>query len=314
MTAIPIVYHDKPYLELGQRILATGNDRGDRTGTGTRSLFGQQLRFDLSSGFPLLTTKQVFFKTLTRELLWFLTGSTNIRPLVLQKVNIWNEWPYVLYRNQLGLPPKSEISSEEWDAGLKMFVQKIADDEEFANQHGDLGPLYGSQWRKWTGREFTVDQIAALIRGLKENPDGRDHLVSAWNPEEHQWLRRNSLPPCHVLFQCYVANGRLSLHLYQRSCDMFLGVPFNIASYALLTHMLAHVTGLLPGDFVWTGGDVHIYNNHFDQMREQLTRQLLPSPQLQIVGNVADIDSFTIENFELVGYKHQGKISGTIAV
>ena len=314
MTVIPVVYHDKPYLELAQRILDTGNDRDDRTGTGTRSLFGQQMRFDLSYAFPLFTTKQVFFKTVARELLWFLTGSTNIRPLVLQKVGIWNEWPYVLYRRELGLAPKSEISAEEWATGLEDFVQKIADDEDFAEQHGDLGPLYGSQWRKWTGREFTIDQVATLVHGLRENPEGRDHIVSAWNPEEHAWLRRNSLPPCHVLFQCYVAKGRLSLHLYQRSCDMFLGVPFNIASYALLTHMLAHVSGLLPGEFVWTGGDVHIYNNHFDQMRMQLARTPLPSPQVRIVGDLPDIDSFTIDNFELTGYEHLGKIPAPIAV
>ncbi len=330
MTVPLVVYHDKPYLELARRILDTGNDRGDRTGTGTRSLFGQQMRFDLSYAYPLLTTKQTAFRLIAEELLWFLRGETNIRSLVLKNVPIWNEWPYKAYLKKQGLQVPSS-DTEEWKAGISDFIMKIVEDESFAEDHGDLGPVYGSQWRKWSagsnldsendsmwskwnGLEFQIDQIAKLVYGLKNKPESRDHIVSAWNPKEHQWLRENSLPPCHVLFQCYVANGRLSLHLYQRSCDYFLGVPFNIASYALLTHMLAHVTGLQPGELVWTGGDVHIYNNHFDQISLQLTRDPLPSPQMSIVGAAPDIYSFTMDNFELIDYEHLGAIKGDIAV
>lgn len=314
MTVLPVIYHDKTYLELAQRILNTGNDRGDRTGTGTRSLFGQQLRFDLSEGFPLLTTKQTAFRIIMEELFWFLRGETNIRSLVLANVHIWDEWPYKAYlkKQSLNVPP---ITSEEWSRGLQKFIDQIAEDEEFANLHGDLGPVYGSQWRAWrTSDGGRIDQIAVLIDQLKNNPESRSHVVTAWNPAEYDWLRRNSLPPCHIQWQCYVANGKLSLHLYQRSCDYFLGVPFNIASYSALCIMIAHVTGLTPGELVWTGGDVHIYNNHFDQIYEQLGREILPSPKLTIIGDVADIDKFTLSDFELVGYRHQGKIVAPIAV
>ena len=271
------------------------------------------MRFDLSYAYPLLTTKQTAFRLIAEELLWFLRGETNIRSLVLKNVPIWNEWPYKAYLKKQGLQVPSS-DTEEWKAGISDFIMKIVEDESFAEDHGDLGPVYGSQWCKWSGREFEIDQIAKLIKSLKDKPESRDHIVTAWNPDEHDWLRENSLPPCHVLFQCYVANGRLSLHLYQRSCDYFLGVPFNIASYALLTHMLAHVTGLQPGEFVWTGGDVHIYNNHFDQMKQQLAREPLPSPQMRIIGDVLDIDSFSLDNFELIGYEHLGFIKAPIAV
>ncbi len=314
MTVLPIVYHDKPYLELAERIFSTGVDRGDRSGTGTRSLFGQQMRFDLSYAFPLLTTKQTAFRLIAEELLWFVRGETNIRSLVLKNVHIWDEWPYKLYlkKKKLPVPP---TDSPEWKSGLSEFIVRIRDDEGFAEKYGDLGPVYGSQWRKWkVDRKKSIDQVALLISQLKNNPESRSHIVTAWNPAEYDWLRQNTLPPCHIQWQCYVAHGRLSLHLYQRSCDFFLGVPFNIASYAMLTHMLAHVTRLLPGELVWTGGDVHIYNNHVDQIKLQLSRETLPSPQLRIIGDVTDIDSFTMDNFELVGYKHQGKIGAPIAV
>jgi thymidylate synthase len=307
-------YHDEAYLDLARRILSDGTDRGDRTGTGTRSLFGQQLRFDLSRGYPLLTTKQVFFKTLIKELLWFLTGSTNIRPLVLQNVHIWNEWPYQKYRRHCGLQPKNQVSQEEWDTGLAEFVETIRVNADFAEVHGELGEVYGSQWRHWKGPDGYTDQIEVLVWQLMNEPESRSHMVTAWNPSEYRNLRENSLPPCHVLWQCYVAEGKLSLHLYQRSCDYFIGVPFNIASYAALCIMLAHVTGLTPGELVWTGGDVHVYNNHMDQIRTQIKRESLPSPTLAIVGDVPDIDSFTLDNFELTGYQHQGKIAGAIAV
>ncbi len=309
--------HDKVYLALARKILRYGKHRGDRTGTGTQSLFGQQMRFDLSDGsFPLLTSKKTNMRLILVELLWFLLGETNIRYLVLQNVHIWDEWPYKAYLKANGLTVP-DTNSNEWKSGLKDFIAKIGnpDDDSFALKWGDLGPVYGSQWRKWLGENgIVVDQITNLIESLKNNPESRSHIVTAWNPGEYDWLRTNSLPPCHVLWQCYVADGKLSLHLYQRSCDFFLGVPFNIASYSLLLLMMAHATGHTPGELVWTGGDVHIYANHRNQMREQLSRSIIPSPKIKIVRERGSIYDFCFEDFELLDYNPHPAIKAPIAV
>lgn len=260
----------KQYLELLQDILDNGVDKMDRTGVGTRSVFGRQMRFDLSKGFPLVTTKKVHLKSIIHELLWFIKGDTNIKYLQDNGVRIWNEW---------------------------------------ADENGDLGPVYGSQWRNWNGDG--VDQLADVIERLKKNPNDRRMIVSAWNVSK---ISQMKLPPCHMMFQFYVANGKLSCMLYQRSCDMFLGVPFNIASYALLTMMIAQVCGLEVGEFVHTLGDTHIYHNHFEQVKEQLSHTPLKLPTMKINPNVKDINDFKYEDFELVGYESYGTIKGKVAV
>ena len=264
---------ERQYLDLLADILANGVQRGDRTGTGTLGVFGRQMRFDLSKGFPLLTTKKLHKKSIILELLWFLRGDTNVRWLQARGVSIWNEW---------------------------------ADAET-----GELGPVYGKQWRSWSAPDGRViDQIAAVVEGLKTNPNSRRHIVSAWNPAEVEDM---ALPPCHCLFQFFVADGKLSCQLYQRSADVFLGVPFNIASYALLTMMVAKVTGLEPGEFVHTLGDAHLYLNHLDQAREQLTREPLPLPTLEIADR-DDLFAFEYEDFKLRGYQAHEKIAAPIAV
>ncbi|ASJ55200.1 MULTISPECIES: thymidylate synthase [Brevibacillus] len=263
----------KQYLDLCQRILDEGVTKEDRTGTGTTSVFGHQMRFDLSEGFPMVTTKKLHMKSIIHELLWFLSGDTNVRYLQENGVRIWNEW---------------------------------------ADENGDLGPVYGSQWRSFTGRDGkTVDQIQWVIDEIKRNPDSRRLIVSAWNPAE---LDKMALPPCHLLFQFYVANGKLSCQLYQRSGDTFLGVPFNIASYALLTHMVAHVTGLEVGDFVHTIGDAHLYLNHIEQVKLQLTREPKPLPKLVLNPDVTSIFDFKYEDIEIVGYESHPHIKGEVAV
>ena len=263
----------KPYLDLMRHVSEQGTLKADRTGTGTRSVFGWQMRFDLASGFPMLTTKKLHLKSIIHELLWFLQGDTNIRYLKENGVRIWDEW---------------------------------------ADENGDLGPVYGHQWRHWAaadGRE--IDQITALVDGLKRNPDSRRHIVTAWNPAD---VERMALPPCHALFQFYVADGRLSCQLYQRSADIFLGVPFNIASYALLTLMLAQVCGYRPGDFVHTLGDAHLYSNHLEQVREQLTREPRALPTMRLNPEVKDIFAFRFEDFTLEGYAPQPHIAAPVAV
>lgn len=260
----------KQYLDLLQDIMDNGVDKLDRTGVGTRSVFGRQMRFDLSKGFPLVTTKKVHLKSIIHELLWFIKGSSNIKYLQDNGVRIWNEW---------------------------------------ADENGDLGPVYGSQWRNWNGEG--IDQLAEVIDKLKHNPNDRRMIVSAWNVGKIAEMR---LPPCHMMFQFYVAGNKLSCMLYQRSCDMFLGVPFNIASYALLTMMIAQVCGLEPGEFIHTLGDTHIYHNHFEQVREQLSRQPLPLPVMKLNPAVKNIDDFTYDDFTLEGYESYGKLAAPVAV
>ncbi len=263
----------KPYLDLMDLILTKGTRKVDRTGTGTIGLFGHQMRFNLEEGFPLLTTKKLHLKSIIYELLWFLRGETNVKYLHDHGVRIWNEW---------------------------------------ADENGDLGPVYGYQWRSWPAPDGRhIDQIAGVIENIKSNPGSRRHIVSAWNVGDLDKMR---LPPCHLLFQFYVAGGKLSCQLYQRSCDVFLGVPFNVASYALLTLMMAQVTSLDPGDFVWTGGDVHIYLNHLDQVKTQLARHPYPLPQMKINPEVRDISGFCYEDFELINYQAHPHIPGSVSV
>ncbi|MBQ9143392.1 MAG: thymidylate synthase [Paludibacteraceae bacterium] len=263
----------KQYLDLCERVLREGTEKHDRTGTGTISVFGHQMRFNLEDGFPLLTTKKLHLKSIIYELLWFLKGDTNVKYLQDHGVRIWNEW---------------------------------------ADENGELGPVYGHQWRSWPDYQGGhVDQITQLVEQIKKNPDSRRHIVSAWNVAE---VNNMALPPCHTLFQFYVADGRLSLQLYQRSADIFLGVPFNIASYALLLQMMAQVTGLKAGDFVHTFGDAHIYLNHIEQVKLQLTRDPRPLPKMLINPNVKDLLDFKFEDFQLVDYDPHPHIAGVVAV
>jgi thymidylate synthase len=264
---------EQQYLGLLRTVLETGSDRPDRTGTGTRSIFGHQMRFDLSRGFPLLTTKKLHVKSIVYELLWFLRGDTNVRWLQQHGVKIWDEW---------------------------------------ADANGDLGPVYGSQWRSWPdGKGGSIDQIAKLVESIRTKPESRRHIVTAWNPAE---VDEMALPPCHCLFQFYVADGRLSCQLYQRSGDIFLGVPFNIASYALFTHMMAQVTGLAVGDFVHTFGDAHLYSNHVQQAHEQLSRTPRPLPRLTLNPDKTSIFDFAFEDFMFTGYDPYPHIKAEVAV
>lgn len=286
------------YLDLCRHVLEHGEDRSDRTGTGTRSVFGYQMRFDLSEGFPLLTTKRVHFPSLAKELIWFVSGNTNIKWLVENKVRIWNEWPYAKFQ-------KSDDFKGET---MKEFVEKVIEDDDFAQKYGDLGPVYGKQWRNFNG----VDQLQTVIDTIRHNPSSRRIILSAWNPAE---LEDMALPPCHAFLQFYVsASGKLSLQLYQRSADIFLGVPFNIASYALLLHMVAKITDLEVGEFVHTLGDAHIYNDHFEVVALQLQREPKPLPKLIIHGNQKEIDDFKFEDFEIVDYDHHPAIKAKVSV
>lgn len=307
---------DDIYLDLLDKILKEGTQKGDRTGTGTLSIFGHQMRFDLQEGFPLLTTKKVAIKSIIHELIWFVRGDTNIKYLVDNNVHIWNEWPYKAYLKKNNLPIPAS-SSDEWLAGIKEFVERVKTDADFAKKYGNLGPVYGYQWRHWRGADGSeIDQLQNIVSQIKKNPNDRRIIVSAWNPAEIEEMAKSGLPPCHCLFQFYVANGKLSCQLYQRSCDTFLGVPFNIASYALLTMMIADLTGLEPGEFIWTGGDIHIYNNHVEQVKEQLSRrnQKRPLPQMKIRKGVKNLEDFTIDDFELVSYDPLEAIKAPIAV
>lgn len=287
------------YLDLCRHVLEHGEKREDRTGTGTISTFGYQMRFDLTKGFPLLTTKKVFYRGIFEELLWFLSGNTNIKPLVDKKVGIWNEWPYDKYSKS------PDFKGET----LEEFIEKIRDDQEFADKYGNLGPVYGKQWRDFNG----VDQISQLIEGIKNNPFSRRHLVVAYNPSE---VKDMALPPCHSLFQFYVsADGKkLSCQLYQRSGDVFLGVPFNIASYSLLLAMVAQICDLEPYEFVHTFGDVHIYLNHLDQINEQLSRTPRPLPKLVLNKDVKNIFDFKYEDIKIEDYDPYPAIKGAVSV
>ena len=300
----------RAYHQLLQHILENGTDKGDRTGTGTRSVFGYQLRCNLSEGFPLLTTKKVHFKSVVYELLWFLQGDTNIKYLVRNGVNIWNEWPFQHYLNENGLADKYTRYSQDWKDALKTFVEQVKADDEFAARWGELGPIYGKQWRDFGG----VDQITEVVEAIQRNPDSRRDLVSAWNPPDIPGMVKAGLPPCHSLFQFYVAEGRLSCQLYQRSADVFLGVPFNIASYALLTMMIAQVCDLKVGDFVHTFGDAHLYSNHMEQANLQLSRDIRPLPTMKINPDVKDLFSFKFEDFELLNYDPHPHIKGAVAI
>ena len=289
----------KQYLDLCREVLEHGEKRQDRTGTGTISKFGHQIRFNLEEGFPLLTTKKVFYRGIFEELFWFLKGETNIRPLALKNVKIWNDWPYAKYQK----------SSEYKGETMGEFIQKICDDENFANTWGDLGPVYGKQWRDFGG----VDQITQLIENLKNNPFSRRHLVVAYNPGE---VDKMALPPCHAFFQFYVsADGKkLSCQLYQRSADLFLGVPFNIASYSLLLAMVAQVCGYQPYEFIHTFGDAHIYLDHVDQIKEQLTRKPKPLPKLWLNPEIKNIFDFTIDDVKILDYDCWPAIKGKVSV
>lgn len=287
----------KQYLDLARHIMEKGELKSDRTGTGTKSVFGYQMRFDLNDGFPLVTTKKTFLKGIIHELLWFIKGDTNIKYLVEHNVGIWNDWPYKKFCGS------TEFKGET----IKEFTEKIKSDDEFAKKWGDLGPVYGSQWRDFLG----VDQIKYVINQIKNNPDSRRIVLSAWNPAE---LDKMTLPPCHTLIQFYVVNNKLSLQLYQRSGDVFLGVPFNIASYAIFLMMVAQVTNLIPHEFIHTLGDAHIYTNHFDQIKEQLSRVPRRLPILRLNPNVKSIEDFKFEDFELLDYDPYPPIKGAVAV
>lgn len=291
----------KQYLEMCKFIMENGEDREDRTGTGTRSVFGYQTRYNLLDGFPLMTTKKMFLRPIAEELLWFLKGDTNIKYLVDRNVRIWNEWPYAAYQ-------KSDNFQGE---SLEEFVEKIKADNEFAKKFGELGPVYGQQWRNFN--EQGIDQVAKVVDSLKNNPFSRRHIISAWNPVQ---VDKMALPPCHAFLQFYVSADKkyLSCQLYQRSADVFLGVPFNIASYALLTAMLAQVCGYQAKEFVHTIGDAHIYKDHFDVVREQLKREPLPECKLILNKNVTSIFDFTIDDIKIDGYQSHGKLMGKVSV
>ena len=289
----------KQYLDMCRYVLENGQKREDRTRTGTISVFGYQSRYNLEEGFPLLTTKKVYFKAIAKELLWFISGSTNIQPLVKDKVRIWNEWPYVKYQK----------STEYQNETMEEFVEKIISDDDFAAKWGDLGPVYGKQWRDF----FGVDQLANVIDSIKNDPFSRRHIIVAFNPAQ---IDEMALPPCHAFVQFYVSNDnkKLSLQLYQRSADLFLGVPFNIASYSLLLMMVAQVCGLQPYEMVHTFGDMHIYNDHIDLIKEQLTREPRPLPKVILNPDIKNIEDFKYEDIKVVDYDPYPAIKGKVSV
>ena len=297
------------YLDLLKEIKSNGTKKDDRTGTGTISIFGHQMRFDLKEGFPLVTTKKVNFNAILHELLWFIKGDTNIEYLVKNNVNIWNEWPFQSWLEKTSQSESLIMHSAEWKEKLTEFIELIKTDSTFSAKYGDLGPVYGKQWRDFEG----IDQLNQVVEDLKINPSSRRHIVSAWNPKEIPIMIKSGLPPCHTLYQFYVSDGKLSCQLYQRSADVFLGVPYNIASYALLTYMMASVTNLEVGEFVHSLGDTHIYLNHIDQVEEQLLRQPYILPKIKI-NKKANLFDYVFEDFELQDYKSHAFISAPIAV
>mgnify|MGYP001428502315 CR=1 FL=1 len=315
--------NEQEYLNLLKYVLDHGIRKQDRTGTGTLSVFGYQMRFDLNEGFPLLTTKKVYFNLIVSELLWFIRGDTNIRYLLQHKNNIWNEWAFKKwvespdYRGpdmtDFGLrSQRDQAFREQYKEQMRIFKQRILEDDAFAAKYGELGNVYGRQWRAWkTSSGETIDQLKNVIEEIKRNPDSRRLIVTAWSPEDVPTM---ALPPCHTLFQFYVADGRLSCQLYQRSGDIFLGVPFNIASYALLTHLIAQECKLGVGEFVHTLGDAHIYVNHLDQIRIQLSREPKALPRLKLNPDVASVFDFDAEDIALEGYDPHPPIKAPVAV
>ncbi|EXJ22608.1 Thymidylate synthase [Alkalibacterium sp. AK22] len=313
---------EQEYLDLAKRIIKEGTRRDDRTGTGTLSVFGHQMRFDLQKGFPLLTTKRVFFKLIKSELLWFLKGDTNIKFLLENNNHIWDEWAFERYvqssdytgpdMTDFGLRVQQDADFKEiYNKEMQLFRNQVLNDAEFSKKHGSLGNVYGAQWRAWkTADGGFIDQIQDVIHSIKTNPNSRRHIVSAWNPEEVPTM---ALPPCHTLFQFYVEGGKLSCQLYQRSGDVFLGVPFNIASYALLTHLIAQETGLEVGEFIHTLGDAHLYMNHMDQIQEQLSRDIRTFPQLEL-NKEKSIFDFDMDDIKVTGYDPHKAIKAPIAV
>lgn len=315
--------NEEQYLQLAADVLAHGHNKMDRTGTGTRSLFGYQMHFDLNQGFPILTTKKVAFGLVKSELLWFLRGDTNIRFLLQHKNHIWDEWAFKKWvtsseyqgpdMTNFGLRSQTDQEFKQVYLDQKhQFCDRIINDDQFAAKYGDLGLVYGSQWRAWqTSTGQTIDQIHDVVEQIKHNPNSRRLIVTAWNPEDVPTV---ALPPCHALFQFYVADGKLSCQLYQRSADIFLGVPFNIASYALLTHLIAAQCGLKVGEFVHTLGDAHIYNNHVDQIKTQLSRTPTAAPTLILPDQIKPLAEYQVSDIKLDGYQPQPAIKAPVAV
>ena len=311
------------YLNMCRDVLENGNQKSDRTGTGTLSVFGYQMRFDLQKGFPLLTTKRIPFRLVASELLWFINGDTNIRYLLKQNNHIWNEWAFKNWvesneytgpdMKDFGFRSQTDDSFKQlYEKEMNTFVERILSDDAFSKKYGELGPVYGKQWRAWETTEGeAIDQIKNLIDQIKTNPDSRRLILSSWSPE---FTPQMALPPCHTLFQFYVHDGKLSCQLYQRSGDIFLGVPFNIASYALLTHLIAHECGLQVGEFVHTLGDAHIYNNHIEQIETQLTREPRPFPTLHINKDKHSLFDIEMEDISIEGYDPHPTIKAPIAV
>lgn len=316
---------EQHYLQMCRDVLERGTQKGDRTGTGTRSLFGYQLRFDLTKGFPLLTTKRVPFRLIASELLWFIKGDTNIRYLLEHNNHIWDEWAFKKWvtSSEYTGPDMTDFGRRslvdeafkaQYDEQMAHYQQRVLTDDDFARKYGDLGNVYGKQWRNWTtSTGETIDQLQVAIDQIKHNPNSRRIIVSAWNPEDLE-EDRAALPPCHAFFQFHVADGKLSCQLYQRSADAFLGVPFNIASYALLTHLVAHECGLAVGDFVHSFGDVHIYNNHIAQIEEQLSRTPRDLPTLKINPEKTSIFAIEMEDLTIEGYDPHPSIKAPVAV
>ncbi|WP_163526183.1 thymidylate synthase [Halobacillus ihumii] len=316
--------NEMSYLNLCKHVLDNGTKKEDRTGTGTYSAFGYQMRFNLQEGFPLLTTKRVPFRLIVSELLWFIHGDTNIRYLLQHNNNIWNEWAFESYTksDEYNGPDMTDFGRRiqrdpefktVYEQEMSEFKQRILKEDDFSERFGNLGSVYGKQWRDWkTSRGETIDQLANVIHSIKTNPDSRRHIVTAWNPEDVP--SNMALPPCHTMFQFYVADGRLSCQLYQRSGDIFLGVPFNIASYALLTHLIAHECNLEVGEFIHTLGDAHIYSNHLEQVQTQLKREPRTLPELLLNQDKSSLFDFTIEDIQLEGYDPYSGIKAPVAV
>ncbi len=311
------------YLNLCNHILHTGATKEDRTGTGTLSVFGHQMRFDLSQGFPLMTTKKTAFRLIVSELLWFIKGDTNVKSLIEENNHIWDEWAFAKWVNSaeyagpdmmdFGRRANNDLEfASLYKEQMNIFQEKIVKEEGFAETYGDLGPVYGKQWRSWAKTDGgTIDQLKNVIDSIKRNPDSRRHIVTAWNPE---FIEEMALPPCHIMFQFYVADGKLSCQLYQRSADVFLGMPFNIASYALLTHLIARECSLEAGDFVYTTGDTHLYSNHLEQVKEQLSRTPKALPTLKIDSKGKSIFDLETSDITVEGYDPHPRIKAPVAV